>query len=252
MYALLEAERPMISSLFPLNPRVLVLDGRGAAVRWSRSFQEQSGLALEALRENRAWTQLFEPSDVSQIDEILADGQRKRDQATGHFWNTAGAEFDTAWSALTIPDPGGSVAFVVLTGVRDDIEAASPSRSCHDHLLGTSPLGTWAFDRGTYGLVAMNDLAAVELGYCVTQVRSMRMLDLLPWEEVPRLVELVTDLASGEKTSSRWRQRRKDGSVFDVETDVVATESVGRPLCLVVSRAAREPVGANHVASSPT
>ena len=66
----------------------------------------------------------------------------------------------------------------------------------------------------------------------------MRILDFSVSDEVPRLVEMVTELGPGQHGKGRWQHRRKDGTVFEVEADVVAMESAGRPVCVVLSRIA--------------
>jgi hypothetical protein len=175
---------------------------------------------------------------VSKIEDVLADGRAGARSVTGYGWITAGEEVDVSWSALTIPNPCGSVEFVVLTGVRKEPAPPPILGPGHATLIGDTPFEMWAFDRGTYGFLAVNDAIAGRYGCSAAQLRSMRILDLLPWKEVPRLVAMVTELGSAENRTGLWRHRRVDGTELEVEDDILATESLGRPVCLVLSRAA--------------
>ena len=189
------------------------------------------------LRGERAWELLFQESDAEKIESVLADGRTASGQATERSWNAPGADLDTSWSALAIPNPGGVIEFVLLTGVPDESSTAPPStRTSHSRLLANSPFEMWAFDRGTFRFLAINEATAHDYGYSQDELRSMRVLDVMPWEDVPRLIEMVTELGSG--TRQRLRHRRKDRNLFEVDAEVVATESAGRPVCLVLSQAA--------------
>ena len=190
------------------------------------------------MRGKRALRGLFRESDAKKIESIVVEGT-KGGETVDHSWHMENEDFCIWWTALTITDPSGAAEFVVVTGVEDEAGAESLSaRPSHSRLLGSSPFEMWAFDRGTYKFLAINEAAAREHGYSQDELRSMRVLDLWPWEEAPRLVEVITELASGENTRRCGRHRRKDGTVFDVESEVMAAESDGRPVCLVLSHAA--------------
>jgi PAS domain S-box-containing protein len=229
----------MAAPLSPLNPLVLLLDRYGSVLRWSRAFRHYSRQPLEALLGNLGWERIFQESDAKMLGSILAQCRTKSEETTEHSWTTRGDPFDTSWSALTIASPGGLVEFVVVTGVRREANATPLS-------VGSTPGGLpddaraemWAFDRGTYRLLDVTEATSRRYGYTQDELRSMRVMDLSPWEDVSRLVALVTDLSAEQRTEVRWRHRRKDGDLLDIEAELVATESAGRPACLVLAREA--------------
>jgi PAS domain S-box-containing protein len=216
------------------NPVVLLLDGHGNILRWSPAFRQCARQPLEALLGNVGWELLFQGRDAATLGNVLAHCRTKSGETTEHWWTTRGDPFDKTWSALTIANPSGLIEFVVLTGVRSEANPERVStRPSPCRALADAPSGTWAFDRGTYRLLAVNEATTHRYGYTPDELRSMRMLDLSPWVDVPRVVARVTDLAPGKGTYVRWRLRRKDGGILDLEARVVATESAGRPACLV-------------------
>jgi PAS domain S-box-containing protein len=224
-----------------LNPLVLLLDGQGNILRWSRSFRYHSLQLLEALLGNVSWEMLFKERDAEELGSFLERGCAKDGGTTEHSWATHDKAFDMRWSALIVANPKELVEFVVVTGVRDGAKVRHPfARPSHGDLLEDAPAETWAFDRGTYRFVAVDEATTRRYGYSNDELRSMRILDVTPWEDVPRLIALVTDLEAEQATEVCWRHRHKDGRVFDVEAKVTAAESAGRPLCLVLPRPTRQ------------
>ena len=224
-----------------LNPFVLVLSGDGSILRWSPSFRHHALQPLDALLGNLSWELLFQESDAKVIGSFLSRNRGERVETREDSWTTHGDPFDTSWSVLAIASPSGTVEFVVVTGVQKTPSAAPPSaRPPHHRLLLDTPFDMWAFDRRTYRLLAANRATSRRLGHTQEELLSMRVLDLIPWEYVPRLVALITDLKAGQSAEARWPHQRKDGLHLDIETEVVAVESEGLPACLVLSRAAAQ------------
>ncbi len=184
---------------------------------------------------------LFQESDAKRIESILVDAATSA-ETIDRSWRAENDDSPVSWTALAITNPRGVMEFVVVTGVEDDAAAVPPLPvPSHRHLLGNSPFEMWAFDRGTYRFLAVNEATAREHGYSEEELRAMRVLDLWPWEEAPRLLEVITEMASGQNTRRRAWHRRKDGTVFEVESEAVVTEAAGRPVCLVLSQPAEGP-----------
>jgi PAS domain S-box-containing protein len=224
----------MPTSLSALNPLVLLLDGQGRALRCSQSFRSRAPQPPASVQGTQAPRALFPESDAREIEGAIADGLNAG-ETTHRSWRSDTASI--SWTALTIRSPSGIVEFVVVTGVEGEAPTEPVSgRLSHDRLLGSSPFEMWAFDRGTYEFLAVNGAAAREHGYSPDELRSKRVLDLWPWEEAVPLVKALTEMVSGQTTRHRVRHRRKDGTLFDVESEAIAAESAGRPVCLVLSQ----------------
>ncbi|HEY3147257.1 MAG TPA: PAS domain S-box protein, partial [Dongiaceae bacterium] len=65
---------------------------------------------------------------------------------------------------------------------------------------------------------------------------AMRIIDVRPTDEVPRLLEVTTRRPPGRRYMGKWRHRVKSGAVIDVDVSSSSLEFAGRPGVLVVAR----------------
>ena len=80
----------------------------------------------------------------------------------------------------------------------------------------------WVFDLETLRFLDVNDAAVQIYGYSRTEFLSMSLADVTPAEDFPRHREDIRSLKPADRMVGIWRQRKKDGSTFDVE--VLSTE----------------------------
>ena len=83
-------------------------------------------------------------------------------------------------------------------------------------LFERNPLPMWVYDRETLRFLAVNEAAVRHYGYSREEFRSMTVVDIRPEEERPRLREEVKGI-EGYRFSGRWKLRKKDGSIVNVE-----------------------------------
>ncbi|UEM21449.1 response regulator [Skermanella mucosa] len=94
-----------------------------------------------------------------------------------------------------------------------------------------NPLPLWIFDRETLAFVAVNDAAVSCYGYPREHFLGMRISDIRPPEDTPRLLEALADLsAPGE--SGQWRHLLADGTVIDVLVTSEGFTLGRRTLCM--------------------
>ena len=94
-----------------------------------------------------------------------------------------------------------------------------------------NPLPLWIFDRQTLSFVAVNDAALGRYGYSRERFLNMRISDIRPPEDIPRLMDSMTErLTSGE--SGQWRHILADGRTIDVLVTSEWFMLDGRPLAL--------------------
>ena len=98
----------------------------------------------------------------------------------------------------------------------------------------TDPL--YVYDRETLGFLAVNDAAVARYGFSREEFLGMTIKDIRPPEDVPALLEMLSRAGSGHVGRWAWRHRKKDGTVFDVETFAYSLDFSGRPACLVQAR----------------
>lgn len=87
----------------------------------------------------------------------------------------------------------------------------------YQYLFDNNPQPMWIYDRDTLAFLAVND-AAIELyGYSREEFLSMTIKDIRPQEDIPRLIESVQNIVEGTNRSGRWRHRKKDDSIINVD-----------------------------------
>jgi PAS domain S-box-containing protein len=102
-------------------------------------------------------------------------------------------------------------------------------------LFDGNPQPMWAWDRETLRFVEVNDAAVLKYGYSRAEFLKMRITDIRPAEDVPRLTGHVASLRGTYRSPTLWRHRLRDGTIIDVEIAAHDVELSGRLVALVVA-----------------
>ncbi|HLJ67795.1 MAG TPA: EAL domain-containing protein [Chloroflexota bacterium] len=121
-------------------------------------------------------------------------------------------------------------------------ESAAAGGAAADAALGFNllfahhPLPMWVYDTATLRFLEVNAAAVEHYGYTRDEFLSMRVTDIRPPEEIPRLMRALELVRPDMQRTSLWRHRTRDGRNIDVEvtSHVVAIE--GRRAVLVVAQ----------------
>ncbi len=103
-------------------------------------------------------------------------------------------------------------------------------------LFDANPLPMWVYDVETLGFLAVNSAAVRRYGYTREDFLAMRITDIRPAEDIPKLrarVAVVRDTTYLAETT--WRHLTKDGTMLDVEITSHAIEFEGRRARLVLA-----------------
>jgi len=101
---------------------------------------------------------------------------------------------------------------------RKQAEAAlRESREQYRSLFEGNPHPMWVYDIKTLRFLAVNDAAVRHYGYSCEEFLSMTIKDIRPVEDVPLLVDTIATLGSGLSHTGKWRHRKKDGTIINVE-----------------------------------
>lgn len=103
-------------------------------------------------------------------------------------------------------------------------------------LFASNPHPMWVFDVETLAFLEVNDAAVSHYGYSREAFLSMRISDIRPDEDVPRLLETVSGDRRPLNRGSEWRHRLRDGRVIDVEIASHALTFESRPARLVIAQ----------------
>jgi len=100
-------------------------------------------------------------------------------------------------------------------------------------LFEKNPQPMWVYDVQSLAFLAVNQAAIEHYGYSREEFLRMTGGDIRPAEDLPALLESVSKAPKGIEKAGRWRHRKKDGSLIDVEITSHDLEWAGRPARLV-------------------
>jgi PAS domain S-box-containing protein len=114
-------------------------------------------------------------------------------------------------------------------------EVLQASEARYRLLFEENPLPLLVYDTGSLRILAVNDAAVIQYGYARDEFLQMTILEILPPEEMPRLEAVLNGRPRPcQERSGPWKQRNKDGTLFDVEVVSNETSFQGRPARLVL------------------
>ena len=103
-------------------------------------------------------------------------------------------------------------------------------------LFSHNPHAMYVFDPATLDFLEVNPAAVKEYGFTRAEFLQMRITDIRPEEEVPRLKEAVKNIGPSLAPQGHWRHRRKNGEVFNVEITTQGIPFGGRSALMVVAQ----------------
>ena len=111
-------------------------------------------------------------------------------------------------------------------------------------LFSTNPLAMYVSDSQSLRFLEVNEAAVKQYGYSRQELLRMRITDIRPADEVPRLLDAVKKNGPSLSSQGRWRHRRKSGEIFDVDVTTQGIKFRGRDAVLIVA----QDVSARHAA----
>ncbi|HKP51558.1 MAG TPA: HD domain-containing phosphohydrolase [Chloroflexia bacterium] len=130
---------------------------------------------------------------------------------------------------------GAVIAFKDSTERTRSEEVLRESEKSFRLMFASNPLPMWVYDLETLQFLDVNNAAVSKYGYSREEFLEMRITDIGPPEDAPRLLEKAKKERSDLEYSDHLRHRRKDGHAIDVQIVSHKLEVVGRPAMLVVA-----------------
>lgn len=103
-------------------------------------------------------------------------------------------------------------------------------------LFMNNPQPMWVFDTETNYFLEVNSAAVEHYGYSREEFLGMRITEIRPLEDVPRMLEDAAKAAGGLRRAGMWRHVLKNGRVIDVEIASDHLTFAGQQAVLVVAR----------------
>jgi PAS domain S-box-containing protein len=103
-------------------------------------------------------------------------------------------------------------------------------------LLVENPAPAFVFDPRSLRILAANEAATAFYQYTCEEIRSLSIRDLRPAEDLAALQRVLGADLAGARRLGRWRHRRKDGRVMEVDVEVGSVVFDGQPARFVQVR----------------
>lgn len=217
----------------------------------SDRFRETTGLMLEEGLESR-WVQVIHPEDMPNLagnwKRALREGTpldvkyRIRQNDGSYRW----------YLGRALPQRNDDGEIIRWVGASTDIhqqvlaeEGIRRSEQRYRLLFDDNPLPMWTYNCKTLKFTSVNDKAIRSYGYSNEEFLSMRVTDIRPTEDLPRVMGLLRDPKSGVAVGP-FRHKRKDGSLFWAEVTGHDTSQEGEDIRLVVAQDVSERVRLNE------
>jgi two-component system, NarL family, sensor kinase len=141
------------------------------------------------------------------------------------------------YSITAFPMPGDCVAIVFEdVGERKRAEEAlRDSEQRYRSWFENNPVPMWVYDSEAYAFLAVNKAAIHHYGYSTEEFLAMSIKDIRPPEDIGRLIEVAQADRDVTKVG-RWRHRKKDGTLIEVEVYSQLGMWQGKPAKLVQVR----------------
>jgi two-component system, cell cycle sensor histidine kinase and response regulator CckA len=102
-------------------------------------------------------------------------------------------------------------------------------------LFMNNPLPMWVYDLETLHFLEVNDAAMTHYGYAREAFLALRITDIRPPEDIPRLLDDLDTPRPTHQRSGPWRHRRKDGTLIIVQIVSHTLTFTDRRAALVVA-----------------
>lgn len=115
-------------------------------------------------------------------------------------------------------------------------QALRDSEASFRLLFANNPNPMWVYDLKTLAFLEVNEIAIAHYGYSREEFLQMRITDIRPAEDVPRLLEDIEHTRPELQNSGEWRHQLKNGDIIDVAIVSHTLDFAGHKAALVVAR----------------
>ncbi|MCU1258906.1 MAG: response regulator receiver modulated diguanylate cyclase/phosphodiesterase with sensor(s) [Bryobacterales bacterium] len=162
------------------------------------------------------------------ITEAMQKIQLAAEHAQDREWilRDSDARVLSITSAMTrLRDVDGRLwLFNDITEQRRAEDELRASEDRYRELFDNSPLPAWVSDLRSLAILMVNPAAMKLYGYTREEFLAMKLTDLRPPGEIPKLLANLPNLEKAHEKSGPWLHRKKDGTLLVVE---VTTHEVG-------------------------
>ena len=215
-----------------LNEGVVVSDLNGKLLHWNRAALELHGFA-NVDDGARKLTELVDTFELSAIDGTpisveewplsrILRGESLHDLELRVRNIKVGWQRIFSYGGTLVHDANnqpllaiGTISDITERKQAEELMQASEER--YRALFESNPSPMWVYDLETLSFLAVNAAAVKHYGYSQGEFRAMTIKDIRPSEDIPALMDDLSQKDDDLNQSSQWRHCTKDRKLIDVE-----------------------------------
>ncbi|UCF88636.1 MAG: PAS domain S-box protein, partial [bacterium] len=213
----------------------LLLDVEGRIMSINQSAARIYGKTIEQMEGTVYWDHL--PPEKIHLRKERMEGILQSGRPTNFVEIMDGKIFEV--SCNPVPEPSGQIRYLAffIRDITERVEAEQAlieSEARYRRLFDENPVPMYIYDTSTLMILDANGAMIESYGYTRDELKSMRISDIRPPEDVQKVMENVNDLKSKQVHLGLWRHTKKDGTVIDVEITSGDFPFLSRPARLVL------------------
>ena len=172
----------------------------------------------------------------SNIELLLADKKFRIGEVL--YRRRDGSCVDVEVSASVISYGGREIICTVVRDITERKQAEAELRASEERyrlLFKNNPHPMWVYDLETLEFIAVNHAAVRHYGYTREEFLTMTIADIRPPEDIPLLLENISQVDSDIDFTYLWRHQKKNLTIIDVEITSYSMIFDGRNAKLVLA-----------------
>jgi len=184
------------------------------------AFRNLLDYSLEAISQLTIYDITAYSKDLidSNIESLLTDKQFRMGEVL--YRRRDGSCVDVEVSASVISYGGREIICTVVRDITERKQAEAELRASEERyrlLFKNNPHPMWVYDLETLEFIAVNQAAIEHYGYTRDEFLNMTVADIRPRQEVPRLLENISQVDVGIDFAGVCQHQTKNGTIIDVE-----------------------------------
>ena len=161
-------------------------------------------------------------------------GQRLQEAAARNRQMKAILDVGYAFSLLLF----GLTVYAIFREIEKRKESEESLRRAQEQyrlLFDSNPIPVWVYDLETLDILDVNATASNRYGYTREEFLRLKISDLRPQSDVPKLLKNIRETTQSVQDSRPWRHEKKSGEIIDVQIRSYPLNFGGKDARLVVA-----------------